>query len=164
MPCTLLVIKRKQKKKLCVTFFEVCCGRNKFSQLLLQHCVKVPHRGRTQGCRCWPGHASSLVRFFLLLISWRARTRVQEQSPTEGGRRVQDRPLNHVSSYMYYLLLIDVSVTSCTPRALLLVVRNCLSHHTDTIYVDASVRNTSRALMLVRIAPLYGYWYVIPSH
>ena len=59
----------------------------------------------------------------------------------------------------------DVSVTS-TSRALILVllVPNCLSPHTDTIYVDVSVSNKSRALVLVGIAPLYGYWYVIPSH
>ena len=43
-----------------------------------------------------------LVKFFLLLISWRAQIRVQEQSAIEGDSRVPDCPLNHVSSYMYY--------------------------------------------------------------
>ena len=65
-----------------------------------------------------------------------------------------DCPLNHVSSY--------VSVTSM-PRTLILVACNCLSPHTDTIYADVSDSNTLRVLILVRIAPLYGYWYVITS-
>ena len=91
-------------------------------------------------------------------------TRAQKHSATERGSRVPDCPLNHVSSYMYNLLLMDVSVAS-TSHALILVVCNCLSpHHTDTIYVDVSVSSTSRALVLVRVAPLYGYWYVIPPH
>ena len=50
-----------------------------------------------------------------------------------------------------------------TSRALILVqlvAPNCPSpHHTDTSYVDVSVINsgTSRALVPVGIAPLYGY-------
>ena len=106
--------------------------------------------------------------------------RVQEQSATEGDSRVPDCPLNHVSSYMHNLLdvsvtinsplnhvylynLLNVSVTS-TSRALIFVTPNCLSPDTDKIYVDVSVSNTFRALVLVRIAPLYDYWYVISSH
>ena len=49
-------------------------------------------------------------------------------------------------------------------HAPILVVRICLSLHTDTIYGDVSVRNTSGALTLVRITPLYSYRYAIPSH
>ena len=97
---------------------------------------------------------------FLLAYLMESSIRVQEQSATGRGSRVPGCPLNHVFSYVYNLL--DVSVTSM-PRALILVVRNCLSPRTDTIYVDVSVSNTSRALILVRIARLYGYWYVIPS-
>ena len=52
-----------------------------------------------------------------------------------------------------------------TSHALILVVHIYLSLHTDTVYGDASVvSNTSGALMLGRIAPLYSYWYAIPSH
>ena len=46
----------------------------------------------------------------------------------------------------------------------MLVIRICLSPHTDTVDGDVSVSNTSGALMLVRVAPLYCYWYLIPSH
>ena len=56
-----------------------------------------------------------LVKFFSLLILWRAQIKAQEQSATEGDSRVLDCPLNHVSSYMYNLL--DVSFTS-TSRVL----------------------------------------------
>ena len=62
-----------------------------------------------------------------------------------------------------HIHLLHVSVTS-TLHALLLVVPNCLSARADTIYVDVSVSNTSRAVNLVGVAPLYGYWYVIPLH
>ena len=75
-----------------------------------------------------------LVNFFLLLISWRAKKiRVQEQSAIEGGSRVPDCPLNHVSSYIHVHLL-HASVTS-TSRALILVVPNCMSPQSDIIYV-----------------------------
>ena len=50
-----------------------------------------------------------------------------------------------------------------TSHALMLVVCICLSLHTDTVYGDVSVRNTSGALILVCIAPLYSYWYAISS-
>ena len=59
---------------------------------------------------------------------------------------------------MYNLLLIDVSVDS-TSRVLILVVRICPSPYTDIFYGDVSVSNTSRALVPVRIAPPYTYWY-----
>ena len=101
---------------------------------------------------------SFMAKFFLFLTSWRAQIRVQQQSAIEGGSRAPDCPLNRVSSYIYVHLL-HVSVTS-TLHALLLVVPNCLSAHADTIYVDVSVSNTSRALVLVGIAPLYGCGYV----
>ena len=41
------------------------------------------------------------VKSFLLLSSWRAQFRVQEQSATNGDSRAPECLLNHVSSYMY---------------------------------------------------------------
>ena len=58
---------------------------------------------------------------------------------------------------------LDIFVAS-TSRALILVVRSDLSHHTDTIYVDVSASNASRALILVFTASLYSYWHLKPSH
>ena len=63
---------------------------------------------------------------------------------------------------MYPYNLLNPSVTS-TSRALLLVVHIRLSPHTDTIYGDVSVSNTSRSLTPVRIAPFYSYRNVNPS-
>ena len=67
-----------------------------------------------------------LVKSFLLLISWRAQIRVQEQAATKGDSRVPDCPLNYVSSYMYNLLHVSVIINS-TSRALILAVPDCLS-------------------------------------
>ena len=122
-------------------------------------------RARTQGCRCWPGHVLGKVLLVGYLMG--SSIRVREQHATEGGSRVPDYPLNHVSSYMtctVYYTFVSVTTYSGTSCALILVVPNCLSPHTKTLYVDVSLSSTSRALVLVSIAPLYGYWYVIPSH
>ena len=82
--------------------------------------------------------------------------RVQEQS--EIGTKLSPEGCIFIHD-MYNLL--EASVTS---RALILVVRNFLSPHTDAIYGGVSVSNTPRALILVHISPLYSCWYVIPSH
>ena len=87
---------------------------------------------------------------------------VQERSATGGDIRVPDCPLSHVPSCVSNLL--DASIISASHDTLMLVVRICLSPYTDTVYGAVSVSNTSGALILFRVAPLYSYRYAIPSH
>ena len=109
-----------------------------------------------------------LAKFFLLVAYIMGRAhRVRQR----GGSRVPDCPLNHATMHaIYNLLLTNVynerltNVSHPTAVVLLVVARHvisyyshivhiCLSPHTDTIYGYVSVRNTARALILVRIAP-----------
>ena len=127
----------------------------------------VPDRGRTRGCRCRPGHSSSWYS-----SSWcLSHGELKKGTGTECGRRGESSArlspepciFMHIQSirrFRYYS-------SSTSHDALIFVVRKlCLPPHIDTVYGGVSVSNTSGALilLLLRVAPLYSYWYAIPSH
>ena len=78
------------------------------------------------------GQGTLLLGIVLVVASlMESSKRVREQSATGENSRVPNCSLNHVSSCTYKLL--DVSVTSTSHDALILVVRICLSPHTDSL-------------------------------
>ena len=90
---------------------------------MLRWCNYVPYRG---GRRDVEAGEDTLLLGKVLLVACRKEAhndRVRDQSATEGGSRVPDCPLNHVSFCMYNLLGIPVTINS-TSRTL--IVSDCL--------------------------------------
>ena len=108
----------------------------------------VPHRGRTHGCQCWPGH----------YISWfSSHCCLSKQAEKEKGTGTERDRGGQASARLSPGPCIFMHVL-CTRR-----FRIYLFPHADTVDGDVSV-STSGALLLVRIAPYHSYWYAISSH